>query len=63
MHKIQLIIGAFITIIGLFWACQGYGLIQWPANSFMIDARPWVYYGGLTALAGIMIIWLSWRHQ
>jgi hypothetical protein len=32
--------------MGLFWAGQGADLIRWPAESFMVDARQWIYYGG-----------------
>ena len=38
------------------WMGQGAGYIRWPAESFMIDAREWIYYGGVTAAVGLLII-------
>ena len=55
------IIGAALLAMGVLWACQGAGIIRWPAESFMIDARPWVYYGGATALLGLVILVLVRR--
>ena len=55
------IVGAALLAMGVLWACQGAGIIRWPAESFMIDARPWVYYGGATALLGLVILVLVRR--
>lgn len=55
------IIGAALLAMGVLWACQGAGVIRWPAESFMIDARPWVYYGAVTALVGLVILVLARR--
>lgn len=50
-------------VMGLFWALQGAGIIRWPASSFMVDARPWVNYGAITAFAGLMLCWLASRSK
>ena len=55
------IIGAALLAMGVLWACQGSGLIRWPAESFMIDARPWIYYGAVTALLGLVVLVLARR--
>ena len=55
------IIGAALLAMGVLWACQGAGIIRWPAESFMIDARPWIYYGGVTALLGLVVLVLARR--
>jgi hypothetical protein len=55
------IIGAALLAMGVLWACQGAGIIRWPAESFMIDARPWVYYGAVTALVGLVLLVLARR--
>jgi hypothetical protein len=55
------IIGAALLAMGVLWACQGAGLIRWPAESFMIDARPWIYYGAVTALVGLGVLILARR--
>ncbi|HSZ68595.1 MAG TPA: hypothetical protein VK825_20500 [Xanthobacteraceae bacterium] len=61
MKTILTIIGAALLAMGVLWACQGAGFVRWPAESFMIDARPWVYYGGVTALVGLIILVVARR--
>jgi hypothetical protein len=55
------IIGAALLAMGVLWACQGAGIIRWPAESFMIDTRPWIYYGAATALLGLVVLVLARR--
>ena len=45
MKTLLLLIGLLVLAAGLFFAGQGSGLIQWPAESFMISQIRWVYYG------------------
>jgi uncharacterized membrane protein len=54
-------IGFFLLAMGLFWAGQGADLIHWPAESFMVNARQWIYYGGGTAVIGLVLILLARR--
>jgi hypothetical protein len=61
MKTLFTIIGAALLAMGVLWACQGAGLIRWPAESFMIDARQWVSYGTGTALVGLGILVLTRR--
>jgi hypothetical protein len=61
MKRTFTIIGAALLAMGVLWACQGAGIIRWPAESFMIDARPWVYYGAVTALVGLVLLVLARR--
>jgi hypothetical protein len=49
------VIGFLLLAMGLLWAGQGAGLIRWPAESFMVSQFQWVYYGGATAFAGLVI--------
>ena len=49
-------IGLLLLLTGLFWMGQGAGYIRWPAESFMINAFQWVYYGGATAVVGLLLI-------
>ncbi len=53
--------GFFLLAMGLFWMAQGAGYIRWPASSFMISQFQWVYYGGGTALVGLLLIILARR--
>jgi hypothetical protein len=50
------VIGIIVLLMGLLWMGQGSGYIPWPASSFMISQIQWVYYGGGTALAGLLLI-------
>ncbi len=61
MKTLFTIIGAAVLAMGVLWALQGAGVIRWPAESFMIDARPWIYYGSVTALIGLVILVLARR--
>jgi uncharacterized membrane protein len=54
-------IGFLLLAMGLFWASQGADLIRWPAESFMVNARQWIYYGGGTAVIGLVLILLARR--
>jgi hypothetical protein len=56
MKALLTLIGIVILAAGLFFMGQGSGLIRWPAESFMISATTWVYYGGGIAVAGILLI-------
>jgi hypothetical protein len=52
-------------VLGLFWAGQGYGLIQWPphaAGQFtMVGDEGWTYKGTALAVVGLIMIWWSRR--
>jgi hypothetical protein len=61
MKTLLTVIGAALLAMGVLWACQGAGIIRWPAESFMIDARPWIYYGSVAALIGLVILVVARR--
>jgi hypothetical protein len=50
------IVGAVMVLMGLVWSAQGSGVFPYPANSFMIDQTPWIYYGLFLALAGFGVM-------
>ena len=56
MKRTLAIIGALAIANGLLWMGQGSGYIPWPAESFMIGESQWVYYGGGTALVGLLLV-------
>ena len=56
-----LIIGCLVALVGLIWAGQGAGIIQYPADSFMISQTPWVYRGLGAAAVGAVLIFVSRR--
>ena len=55
------IFGTAALLMGLLWIGQGLGFIKWPAESFMIDVRPWAWRGAALALLGIVLLALSVR--
>jgi hypothetical protein len=61
MRTVLVIVGGLMLLLGLLWAAQGSGLFPYPAESFMISQRPWVWRGlGLAAL-GLVVLALSRR--
>ena len=56
-----LLIGVILLAAGLLFIGQGWGLIRWPARSFMIDETRWIYYGAGIAVAGLVLIVVSRR--
>jgi hypothetical protein len=44
--------GSLAVLIGLLWIGQGTGLFPYPPDSFMINQRPWVWYGAIAATIG-----------
>ena len=56
-----LLIGAILLAAGLLFIGQGWGLIRWPARSFMIDDTKWIYYGAAIAAVGLVLIIVSRR--
>jgi hypothetical protein len=61
MRAILMLAGAILLAAGIFFAGQGSGYIQWPAESFMISELNWVYYGGGMAVAGALLIAMARR--
>jgi hypothetical protein len=56
MKSFLMLAGLIVLALGLLFVGQGSGLIPWPARSFMIRQTEWVYYGGVIAAAGIVLI-------
>jgi hypothetical protein len=55
------VIGFLLLAMGLLWTGQGAGIIRWPAESFMISQTQWIYYGGATAVVGLVLAILGRR--
>ncbi len=55
--------GTFLVVMGIMWALQGAGLLNWPANSFMLSQSEWTLYGALTAGLGAVLLWLASRKK
>ena len=64
MLKIILkVIGVAAILMGVLWMGQGAGLIMWPASSFMLAQREWIYWGGALAALGVLLVWRLQRRR
>mgnify|MGYP001401632164 CR=1 FL=1 len=50
------ILGILAILIGLLWIGQGTGAFPYPASSFMINQTPWIIYGALLAVLGLVLL-------
>jgi hypothetical protein len=57
------LIGIIALAMGLLWMGQGSGYIPWPASSFMVSQTVWIYYGGVLALVGLVVIIFARRRR
>ena len=63
MVKAAYVLGTLLVLVGLVWIGQGSGYFPYPAESFMIDQTPWIYWGALVAAAGAVVIALARRRS
>lgn len=61
LPRILRVFGMAFLLMGLLWLGQGLGYIKWPAESFMIDVRPWAWRGAGLATLGVAMLILSAR--
>jgi hypothetical protein len=61
MKTALLIVGILAILVGLIWVGQGTGYFPYPAQSFMINQMPWVYWGALLAALGLAAVAVSRR--
>lgn len=52
--------GALLTVAGVIWALQGFGVI---GGSFMSGDSVWAVIGPLVALVGLVIAAVGWRRM
>jgi hypothetical protein len=50
-------------VVGLVWIGQGTGVFPYPRSSFMINQSPWIFWGLLTSLVGLLIVWAARRFK
>jgi hypothetical protein len=56
--------GGFLLVMGVIWALQGAGVLDWPPGSFMIAEDTWVLRGIATAAAGAaMLAFVHYRER
>ena len=56
MRKPLTIAGIVLLLAGLVFIGQGSRYFPYPAESFMINAREWIYHGGGIAVLGLLLI-------
>ena len=61
MRQGLLTIGIIVALTGRVWIGQGTGYFPYPAQSFMVRATQWAWYGLAVMLAGFVLIWWSRR--
>lgn len=63
MRIVLLVVGCLMVLMGLVWIGQGSGYFPYPAESFMINQTPWIYWGLLLAVVGLIVIVLSRKRK
>lgn len=58
---VMMVFGVALVLSGGLWTLQGLGIVMWPAESFMLADRSWAFYGGITVLVGLILLWGSSR--
>jgi hypothetical protein len=61
MKTLLIIIGVILLLSGVVFMGQGSRYFPYPAESFMIGASQWIYYGGGIALVGVLLLVMGWR--
>lgn len=61
MKTLLTVVGLALLLAGLVFMGQGSRYFPYPAESFMVGASQWIYYGGGIALIGIVLLILAWR--
>jgi hypothetical protein len=54
-------VGVILLLAGLVFMGQGSRYFPYPAESFMVGASQWIYYGGGIAAVGIVILVIARR--
>ena len=61
MKALLALVGIILLLAGLVFMGQGSRYFPYPAKSFMVGAPQWIYYGGVIAAAGIVLLVIAWR--
>ncbi len=61
MKSFLTIVGVILLLSGLVFMGQGSRYFPYPAESFMIGARVWIYYGGGIAAVGVLLLVVAWH--
>jgi hypothetical protein len=61
MKALLTAIGVILLMAGLVFMGQGSRYFPYPAESFMVGASQWIYYGGGIAIVGLVLLIIAWR--
>ena len=61
-RKMLKAVGGLLIAFGVIWGMQGLGLLDWPADSFMLGRSDWALYGAVMALTGMILLWHAGRN-
>ena len=61
MKAPMIVVGIILLLSGLVFMGQGSRFFPYPAESFMVGAPQWIYYGGGIALVGVLLLVMAWR--
>jgi hypothetical protein len=50
-----------LLLAGLVFMGQGSRYFPYPAESFMVGASQWIYYGAGIAIVGLIVLVIGWR--
>ena len=53
------VMGVLMFLSGVLWALQGAGIVMWPADSFMLKDKHWIFNGVLMANFGLLQIYVA----
>jgi hypothetical protein len=56
LARLLRVFGIAMVLMGLLWVGQGLGYIHWPADSFMLDQRPWALRGAAMLVVGVIFV-------
>ena len=55
------VIGLLVLLLGLHWISEGTGFLAYPHSPMMYLKPTWTYIGIVTAIIGVVLIWVSRR--
>jgi hypothetical protein len=61
MKSLLTIVGIILLLAGLVFMGQGSRYFPYPAESFMVGASQWIYYGGGIAIVGLVLLIIARR--
>lgn len=56
-------LGLALCLSGGLWTLQGFGIIHWPANSFMLGETTWALRGMIAFAVGAFLMWIGFRNR